>query len=177
MAQNEETLPIVDESGGVIDKAYRSECHNDSKLLHPVVHLHVLNAHGKLLLQLRSASKRIQPGRWDTAVGGHVSYGESIVQALQREALEEIGLTDVSEVFRVGNYIFESDVEREMVYCHVVYVDDSFQGRVEPGEADELRFWSLSDVEEVIGNGILTPNFEKEFKTVLLPYLQKNKNL
>ena len=38
---NEEMFPIVDEEGNITGAATRGECHNGSKLLHPVVHLHV----------------------------------------------------------------------------------------------------------------------------------------
>ena len=34
-------FPIVDEQGNITGAATRGECHNGSKLLHPVVHLHV----------------------------------------------------------------------------------------------------------------------------------------
>lgn len=39
----EEIFPIVDENGNIIGSATRTECHSGSKLLHPVVHLHILN--------------------------------------------------------------------------------------------------------------------------------------
>ena len=39
----EEMFPIVDEQGNITGAATRGECHNGSKLLHPVVHLHVFN--------------------------------------------------------------------------------------------------------------------------------------
>ena len=93
MAQDE-LFPIIDEDGNVIGKATRRECHSGSMLLHPVVHLHVFNSKGELYLQKRSLSKDIQPGKWDTAVGGHVDYGEEIETALRREAREELGITD-----------------------------------------------------------------------------------
>ena len=38
---NEEMFPVVDEEGNIIAAATRGECHNGSKLLHPVIHLHV----------------------------------------------------------------------------------------------------------------------------------------
>ena len=43
---NQEMFPIVDEQGNITGAATRGECHSGSKLLHPVVHLHVFNAQG-----------------------------------------------------------------------------------------------------------------------------------
>jgi isopentenyldiphosphate isomerase len=75
MSDNEqEIFPIVDEAGRVVGKATRGGCHSGSKLLHPVVHLHVFNAQGDVYLQKRPEWKDIQPGKWDTAVGGHMEH-------------------------------------------------------------------------------------------------------
>ena len=65
-----------------------------SKLLHPVIHLHVFNSKGELYLQKRPDWKDIQPGKWDTSVGGHIDLGESVDIALRRETQEELGITD-----------------------------------------------------------------------------------
>ena len=110
----EEWFPLIDEQGNTIGKATRRECHNGSKLLHPVVHLHIINNDGELYLQKRSTNKDIQPGKWDTAVGGHIDYGETIEEALAREVREELGITHFIPI-HVLTYIFESDREREMV--------------------------------------------------------------
>ena len=84
---NQERFPIVDEEGRVVGTATRGECHNGSKLLHPVVHLHVFNSRGEVYLQKRPEWKDIQPGKWDTSVGGHIDYGETPEQALNREVM------------------------------------------------------------------------------------------
>ena len=60
---SEEMFPLVDEEGNITGAATRGECHNGSKLLHPVVHLHVFNSQGELYLQKRPDWKDIQPGK------------------------------------------------------------------------------------------------------------------
>ena len=74
-ANPNEIFPVVDTDGRVMGKAPRRECHNGSKILHPVVHLQLFNSRGDLYLQKRALHKDIQPGKWDTAVGGHIDYG------------------------------------------------------------------------------------------------------
>lgn len=159
---SEEMFPIVDEEGNITGAASRGECHNGSMLLHPVVHLHIFNSRGELFLQKRPAWKDIQPGKWDTAVGGHVDLGENIQQALVREAAEELGI-DVSalQVESLGHYVFQSSRERELVFPHRVV----FDGEVCPSpETDGGRFWSAVELSDALGKDVLTPNFESEYK-------------
>ena len=156
-----EEFPVVNDRGEVIGKASRSECHSGSKLLHPVVHLHVFDAAGNLFLQKRSLKKDIQPGRWDTSVGGHVDYGETINDALVREACEELGLNVVNPI-KLYDYIFESSVEREFVntFKCVARAEDI---TVDEDEISEGRFFSFEEIERLLGSGKLTPNFEIEY--------------
>lgn len=157
---NEEMFPLVDENGQIIGAATRGECHNGSKLLHPVVHLHVFNSHGDLYLQKRPDWKDIQPGKWDTAVGGHVDLGESVEMALKREAREELGITDFTPE-RLMHYVFESAREKELVFTHRT----TYDGTVTPSEElDGGRFWSLEEIRSNLGKEIFTPNFENEFR-------------
>ena len=109
-----ELFPVVDETGRVVGCATRGECHDGRRLLHPVVHLHLFNSRGELYLQKRPLWKDIQPGRWDTAVGGHVDYGETPDEALRREVREELGVTEFTPE-RLTQYIFDSVRERELV--------------------------------------------------------------
>ena len=158
--ENEEWLPVVEESGKIIGKAPRSLCHKGEKILHPVVHLHVLNTHGHIYLQKRPMNKLVQPGKWDTSVGGHISFGEDLETALRREAFEEIGLENFS-ARALGNYRWDSEIESELVYYFVSY--DYQKIRLHSEEVEEGRFWSTSQIERQIGKGIFTPNFEHEY--------------
>jgi isopentenyldiphosphate isomerase len=162
MAQDER-FPLVNEHGEVIGSALRSEVHGNPLLMHPVVHCLVVNASGDLLLQLRSMDKDVQPGRWDTSVGGHVGLGESIEQALARELGEEIGLdaASVRPLF-LYRYVNRSPIETELVHTYQCQCEGPFERQ--ESEIDELRFWSREQVRSALGTGVFTPNFEDEFR-------------
>ena len=164
----QELFPIVNEEGIVVGKATRGECHNGSHLLHPVVHLHVFNTSGDVYLQKRPEWKDIQPGKWDTAVGGHIDYGETPEEALKREACEELGITSFMPQF-IGKYVFESKRECELVYVSRTTYDDPVQPSAD--ELDGGRFWSMTEIREAIGKDVLTPNFESEFQRFFGPLL------
>lgn len=160
---NHEMFPLVDEQGNITGAATRGECHDGSKKLHPVVHLHVFNSKGGLYLQKRPLWKDIQPGKWDTSVGGHVDLGESVEMALRREVNEELGIIDfVPE--RLMQYVFESAREKELVFVHKTVYD----GNIYPSdELDGGRFWSINEIRENLGKGVFTPNFEGEIEKVI----------
>ena len=160
----DELLPVVDTDGRVVGQATRGECHNGGMLLHPVVHLHVFNPEGELFLQRRPAWKDIQPDKWDTAVGGHVDWGETVADALRREAREELGLTDFIPR-PCTPYVFTSDRERELVNPFTTIT----AGPLHPTE--ELaggRFWHREEIIESLGKGIFTPQFEQEYRRLFM---------
>lgn len=161
----EEWFPLVNEAGETIGKATRKACHSGSKMLHPVVHLHLFNEAGDLYLQKRSMNKDIQPGKWDTAVGGHIDYGETVEEALHREVREELGITDFIPS-PLTRYVFESAIEKELVHTfRTVYT-----GTITPDteELDGGRFWPIHEIKANLGKGVFTPNFEQEFQKLFI---------
>jgi len=160
----EEWFPLVNEAGEVIGKATRRVCHSGTKWLHPVVHLHVFNPAGELYLQKRPMHKDIQPGKWDTAVGGHVDYGETVENALRREADEELGIKDFTPVF-MASYVFESDIEKEWV--NVFMTTYALPLSPNPDELDGGRFWTVREIVDNMGKDVFTPNFEYDFLTFI----------
>lgn len=158
-----EYFPIVEPNGMVTGRSTRDYCHGGAKPLHPVVHLHFIDRYSKVYLQKRSLSKRIQPGKWDTAVGGHVSYGETLLEALYREAFEELGIREFNPVY-LDSYEFESEIERELV--NVFAAVGSYELHPDMDELAGGRWWDMKEIEDSLGKGILTPNFESEFLSI-----------
>jgi isopentenyldiphosphate isomerase len=158
-----EYFPVIEQTGIVVGRSSRQYCHGGEKPLHPVIHIHIIDRQGRIYLQKRSMKKDIQPGKWDTAVGGHVSYGETILEAVYREASEELGLTAFHPLF-LTSYVFESEIERELV--NVFAAVGSFDLKPDLDEVDEGHWWPVEEINGNIGRSVFTPNFESEYSKI-----------
>lgn len=164
LCAGEEMLPVIEPSGRVLGQATRHACHDGSHLLHPVVHLHIIDREGRLFLQKRSATKDLYPGRWDTAVGGHISYGEQVTDALFREAGEELGLTDFNPAF-LETYTWETVRDSELVIIFALVAHPDLHP--DNAEVTEGKWWTEEEIRAAIeGHRLLTPNFEDEFQRI-----------
>lgn len=165
--RDDELFPVLSEDGRVIGSATRRECHGGSRLLHPVVHLHVFDRAGQLFVQQRPLWKDVQPGKWDTAVGGHVSFGETIEMALRRETKEEIGLESFTP-YVLAEYIFESAREREYVHSFCTVTETNL---FPSEELSDGKFFQEKDLEKKLGQGFFTPNFEREYNKYVRSFI------
>ncbi len=101
---------------------------------------------GKVLLGLRAPTKKVWPGHWDTT-GGRFEDGESLEEALVREAREEVGVIPVE--FRLIATFWERrpDIYRDAL--HHVYVVTHWHGG-EPAnvcdEHTEIRWFSIDEM-------------------------------
>jgi isopentenyldiphosphate isomerase len=126
-----------------------------------VAHVLAFTPAGELFLQKRSAAKDIQPGKWDTSVGGHCDENEDYLAAAYREMEEELGIKGVEPVF-MYSYLWRSEVETESVRTFACTYGGAISHH--PEEIDEVRPWSMDDIARNLGSGLFTPNLEEEFR-------------
>jgi len=98
-----EFLPIVNERGNIVGRAMYVELHQGNKMLHPAVHLHVINDKGE--------TSRLY---W-----WHVAFGDTPEKTLKRKMTETLGLSGVNPKPK-RQYIKESKTEKELVYVFTV---------------------------------------------------------
>ena len=77
--------------GPVLAAIERSAC-RPLGIATTAVHLNAYSDDGDVVVARRAAHKQIDPGCWDNLVGGMVPHGETLEQALEREAWEEAGI-------------------------------------------------------------------------------------
>jgi isopentenyldiphosphate isomerase len=164
MENSEERIEIVNAKGEVIGLAPRAEAHSNPSLMHRVVHVLVFDPGGRLLLQKRSLTKDVAPGKWDTSVGGHVGIGEAVSRSAEREMEEELGISDCDMEY-LYSYVHRGRYETELVSTY--RCTHSGNILINRDEIDEVRFWSLEEIKGVMGKGMLSEHFEDEFRTYL----------
>lgn len=100
-------VPLVNEQGNIIGRALYCEIHNGNKVLHPSVHLHVINSNKEVVAKYC----------W------HVAFGETAEKTLKRKIKDVINI-NVKPKFK-KQYIRESKLEKEMVYVFTLTTDET----------------------------------------------------
>lgn len=145
-------------TGAPAGQRLRRECHADPSLLHRAVHVAVFHPlEPALLLQKRKLTKDVQPGKWDTAVGGHLQVGEDYFSGALRELAEELGVHDDGSSLE---YLFDlkirNEIESEDVRVFKLIRSGGF--RIQEEEIDEIRFWHFQELFDPENRREFTPN-------------------
>jgi isopentenyldiphosphate isomerase len=107
----------------------------------------------QVLLQLRSVTRKMFPGRVDCSTAFHVTYGETCEEAAMREMLEETGIS--SPLRRAGTFTHHDHPENQIV---AVFISRSDQRPViDPSEADGYEYRSPEEIDNIAAGGKATP--------------------
>lgn len=143
-----EIVDIVDNNNRIIGSATKEEAH-DKGLLHRTVIAEVVNSQGEWIL-VKQASDKQDAGQYVSPVGGHVRSGETVEQALEREAMEEVGIKPERTEF-VGKAIFDRQTrgkrENHLFIVYIIYSDD--EPRLNE-ESTEYRRFSEKEIGELL---------------------------
>ncbi len=163
--QENEIFEIVDEDNNVTGTARRGECHGNPALIHRTAHVVVYHPDGRILLQKRSEHKDVQPGKWDTAVGGHLDVGEDFETAARREMNEELGIPGSLPLRKLFDLKIRNELESENVRVYAVTHSGPFE--FPELEISELRFWKINELRDPANHSKFTPNLCRELEMLL----------
>ena len=153
-----EKLDVLNERGeftGIIET--REECHKKG-LWHRCVYAFVIDKDSNILLQKRSANKKLWPNLWDVTVGGHVDSGEFGRQALIRECKEELGIDicDKDIKYLVGSCSKTTKgkiTNNQFNECYLITKNiDISKVKLQEEEVAEIKFFTKEEVLERINN-------------------------
>ena len=87
-----DSLILVDEADRELGYLSKARCHEGRGVLHRAFSLLIFNERGDLLLQRRSAAKRLWPHYWSNSCCSHPRSTETMEAAIHRRLHEELGL-------------------------------------------------------------------------------------
>lgn len=149
----EELFDVLNERGEYIGRIEsRNTCHKEG-LWHKAVVVFIINSKQQVLLQKRSANKRMWPNTWDVSSGGHVLAGEFGFQAAIREAKEELGIElSKNDIIFIGSVISDNAkgdiIARHMNEYYIAQKDIDI-------DTIELQLEEVSEVKWVDKNEII----------------------
>jgi len=103
-----EFLPVVNDRGNIVGRALQMELHKGNKILHPAVHLHVINNKGEA----------VRKYWW------HVAFGDAPDKTLKRKITETLGISGVKPKLK-RQYIRETKTEKELVYVYILNSEEN----------------------------------------------------
>lgn len=103
---DKEIVAVVDEQGAVLEYVKRDRLKDDHRW--KIISIWIEDGAGNVLIQQRSHKKRLGAGLWTPAVEGTVEKDDSFVLTAKREALEEIGLDDIT-LIPTKKVLYKSD--------------------------------------------------------------------
>ena len=129
---NREWFDVVDALDRPIGRERREVVHS-RELFHRAIHVFVLDAAGRMLVQKRSSAKDFAPGLWSSSCSGHLDAGEYYLAAAVRELEEELGLEispeDLSQILSVSPCM-----ETGWEFCRLFFLQDDGPYVFEPSE-------------------------------------------
>lgn len=117
-----------------------------------VTMLWLVNEYGELLLARRADHKTQDPSLWGPSVTGKLEEGETFVQALVREAEEELALKPHDYV---PEFLFETefphpDGETRQFGVFVARVPKDTELQIDKNEVAEVTWLTISKIKELL---------------------------
>lgn len=154
----EELFDVLNEKGEYTGKVEtREKCHKEG-LWHKAVVVFIINSEGQVLLQRRSANKKMWPNMWDITAGGHVLAGEFGFESIIRECKEELEIElNKNDITFIGATT-STNVKGEIVNNHFneYYIAnkelDETKLKLQEEEVSEVKWIDKNEIIEKIKN-------------------------
>lgn len=153
-----ESFDVLNEYGEFTGEiATREECHKNG-YWHRAVYAFIIDNNGNVLLQKRSANKKLWPNMWDVTVGGHVDSGEFGRQALIRETKEELGIeiSDEDIKYLVGSTSINEQgdiINKHYNECYLITKNiDVSNVVIQKEEVSDVKYFSREELIKRIDN-------------------------
>jgi isopentenyldiphosphate isomerase len=148
-----ELIEIVDKNGNSTGEILEKELAHDRNLLHKEVGLFIINSNNQVLLQKRSANKRIKPNIWGLCAG-HVDAYEDNLVAMHRELKEELGFdANKNDIIPFDIVLKENESNSHIGYRYYMFLDrDVKDFIIQEEELSEVKWIDFIEFKNMVIN-------------------------
>jgi len=153
-----------DQETGILGKV---ECHDGAGILHRAFSVFLFNDRGKLLLQQRSADKRLWPMYWTNTCCSHPCQGESMQMATERRLQQELNIASTLEfIYKFEYQARFGDLGSENELCSVYLGRLDREATANDTEVSALRYADTKTLQAEIESNPddFTPWFKMEWQ-------------
>jgi isopentenyl-diphosphate delta-isomerase len=147
MKIDDEMIMIVDEDDNTVGYEHKTIVHK-SGILHRAFSIFIFNSKSELLIQKRAYTKYHSAGLWTNACCSHQRFAESLLVAVHRRLIEEMGFDcHLEELFKFKYNIHFDDCNlQENEYDYVFY--GIYDGLINPNtqEVDDYKWVNIEDL-------------------------------
>lgn len=156
-SSHSEELILVDADDRVIGYDTKVACHDGAGKLHRAFSVFLFNPNGELLLQQRSATKRLWPDYWTNSCCSHPRRGEEVEVAARRRVREELNVEaslDLLFKFEYQAGFEEHGSEHELCSVFIGRIDRPVQP--DEKEVKAIRFVSAPQLTQELDDNPTT---------------------
>ena len=156
----EELIDVLDENGNKTGRIETRKIVHQEGLYHRIVVIAIIDKNGNVLMQQRSIKKKTNPEKWDISVAGHVSSGQTSIQAAIREIKEEVGI-DINEkelkficTYKSGGKLFDNYTANHINDFYIVKRDkiDLDKIQMQEDEVQDIKLCNKKKVQDIINS-------------------------
>jgi len=150
-----EIWDLLDENGNKIGKTILKGEFIPKGFYHLGADVWIINSENKILIQKRSSLKRQSPNVW-AMTGGSVIKGESSIQTIQRETMEELGIKlnmkDIKLIkeYKTGTVWLDVYATKQDINLDNIIMQEE--------EVSDVKWATYDEIEELYLNGKFMEN-------------------
>ena len=167
----EEIWEVLDSDGNNTGKIVTRREDIPEGYYHLGADIWIINSDNKIFIQKRSPIKRLSPNLW-AMTGGSVIKGESSLETIERETMEELGIklnnekAQLLKRIKTGNVWIDTFFIRQDI--------DLKEIKMQEEEVSECRWATYDEVEELFQKGQFIENRWEFVKDIIKEFINNN---
>ena len=170
----EEIIDIYSRDGKYLWTATKSACHSKNPgFYHKPVWIWIINDKQEILVQRRTANKKIEPNKWDSSCAGHVIAWENTIDGAIREVYEELGVETKKKNYKfICEYLIDEIFTIGQIFLLKLNLEEN-EFKLQKEEVAEVKWLTYDEFKKLFYSEDFVWS-DNDYKEFILNMLKEN---